>query len=121
MRVALAGNHDLPATCVEALAADPSAAVRASVARRARLPPSVARALASDPVTSIRAAVAANACETDVLELLACDRSPAVRAAVAGNPETPALFRRLLSRDVDRGVRESAKSAARPSRRWKRK
>ena len=100
--------HPAPSrSLLDALAVDPNARVRLSVATNAgttdRMRESLLRALSADTDDEVRRTIAQDeSCPEDVLRVLASDAHAWVRGGVAGNPAASiALLRSLASDDAD--------------------
>ena len=88
----LAERPNLPARCLERLAANPSKLVRAGVAANPGTPPALLARLATDNYYGVRGDVARNPnAPVDVLLLLLEDEHPFVRGGAAEHPKAPQL------------------------------
>ncbi|CAL9373388.1 hypothetical protein [Streptomyces sp. enrichment culture] len=84
------GNPATPAGALVGFACHPSVLLRRELAGRTDVPGHVLERLAGDPVPGVRAAVAENPeAGADLLGVLAGDGDPQVRRAVAFNPVVP--------------------------------
>lgn len=105
VREAVAKNSATAPETLHRLAGDRSAAVRTAVAAHLMTPPSARVLLAADQRVEVRRAVAKMPLATPVVERLADDPDPEVRAAITVQADLPEPVALLLAQDDDLRVR----------------